>query len=104
VIDAALRLNQAIYGDRTRDLITRLWDRVEAQLEEQKAHLIGWYHTHPPLPLRLTPYDVETHEQYFAEPWQVALLLGTDAAEPAAAVFPSRSDGEVACKAMAHYR
>src|SRR5439155_1677027 len=47
VIDAALRLNQAIYGDRTRDVITRLWDRVQEQLETQHAHLIGWYHTHP---------------------------------------------------------
>jgi len=43
----ALRLNQAIYGDRTRDVITRLWDRVQEQLETQQAHLIGWYHTHP---------------------------------------------------------
>src|SRR5690348_9046436 len=103
VIDAALRLNQAIYGDRTRDLITRLWDRIAAQLEEQKAHLIGWYHTHPPLPLSLTPHDVETHEQYFAEPWQVALLLGTDAAEPAAAFFRSGSDEEWVSKAMPFY-
>lgn len=94
VIDAALRLNQAIYGDRTRDVITRLWDRIEQQLEQQKAHLIGWYHTHPPLPLSLTPHDVETHEQYFSEPWQVALLLGTDPAEPTAAFFRAGSEEE----------
>src|SRR5437867_11414731 len=87
VIDAALRLNQAIHGDRTRDLVTRLWDKIQAQLEEQQAHLIGWYHTHPPLPLGLSPDAVETHEYYFAEPWQVALLLETDPAPPAAAFF-----------------
>jgi len=103
VIDAALRLNQAIYGDRTRDVITRLWDRIEAQLEQQKAHLIGWYHTHPPLPLSLTAHDVETHEQYFSEPWQVALLLGTDAEEPTAAFFRSSSDDEWASKALPFY-
>jgi hypothetical protein len=103
VIDAALRLNQAIYGDRTRDVITRLWDRIEAQLEQQKAHLIGWYHTHPPLPLSLTPHDVETHEQYFSEPWQVALLLGTDSAEPTAAFFRSGSDEEWVAKALPFY-
>src|SRR3989454_7495742 len=28
LIDAALRLNQAIYGDRTRDVVTRLWDQI----------------------------------------------------------------------------
>jgi len=92
VIDAALRLNQAIYGDRTRDVITRLWDRVQEQLETQQAHLIGWYHTHPPLPLSLTEHDVETHEHYFGEPWQVTLLLGTDPEEPAAGFFRATPD------------
>src|SRR5213595_2306689 len=92
VIDAALRLTQAIYGDRTRDVVTRLWDRIQEQLEAQKAHLIGWYHTHPPLPLSLTGHDVETHEHYFGEPWQVTLLLGTDPAEPAAAFFRAGPD------------
>jgi len=92
VIDAALRLNQAIYGDRTRDVITRLWDRVQEQLETQQAHLIGWYHTHPPLPLSLSEHDVETHEHYFGEPWQVTLLLGTDPEDPAAGFFRAGPD------------
>ncbi len=93
IIDAALRLNQALYGDRSRDVVTRLWDRIEAQLEEQRAHLLGWYHTHPPLPLVLSPDDIETHEHYFGEPWQVALLIATDAAEPAGAFFRAGSEG-----------
>ncbi|PYP95243.1 MAG: hypothetical protein DMD34_07115 [Gemmatimonadetes bacterium] len=94
VIDAALRLTQAIYGDRTRDVVTRLWDRIQEQLEAQKAHLIGWYHTHPPLPLSLTDHDVETHEHYFGEAWQVALLLATAPAEPAGALFRSGADAQ----------
>src|SRR5256886_13321033 len=81
-IDAALRLNQAIYGDRTRDVVTRLWDRVQEQLETQQAHLIGWYHTHPPLPLSLTEHDLETHEHYFGRPWQGTLLPGPEPGEP----------------------
>ena len=92
LIDVALRLNQAIYGDRTRDVVTRLWDHIQLQLEQQRASLIGWYHTHPPLPLTLSGHDVETHEHYFAEPWQVALLLGTDPAEPAASFFRAGTD------------
>src|SRR5437879_4345791 len=92
VIDVALRLNQAIYGDRTRDVVTRLWDHIQQQLEQQRASLIGWYHTHAPLPLTLSGHDVETHEHYFAEPWQVALLLGTDPAEPAASFFRAGTD------------
>ena len=92
VIDAALRLNQTIYGDRSRDVVTRLWKRLEAQLEAQQAHLIGWYHTHPPLPLELSVHDVETHEQYFSEPWQVGMLVGTDPATPAGAFFRAGSE------------
>src|SRR6184192_2514284 len=92
LIDVALRLNQAIYGDRTRDVVTRLWDHIQLQLEQQRASLIGWYHTHAPLPLTLSGHDVETHEHYFAEPWQVALLLGTDAAAPAGSFFRSGTD------------
>jgi hypothetical protein len=92
VIDLALRLNQPIYGDRTRDVVTRLWDPIQGQLEEQRAHLLGWYHTHPPHPLVLSAHDVETHEHYFAERWQVALLLAPDAAEPGGSFFRAGGD------------
>ncbi|HUL03741.1 MAG TPA: hypothetical protein VLV16_10980 [Gemmatimonadales bacterium] len=87
VVDAALRLNQVVYGDKTRDVVTRLRDRLSKQLAAQRAQLIGWYHTHAPLPLELSSHDAETQAQHFAEPWQVALLLGTDAAEPGGAMF-----------------
>jgi hypothetical protein len=89
LVDSALRLNQPIYGDRTTDVVTRLWDRIAEQTREQQGHLIGWYHTHPPLPIVLSLLDVETHERYFAEPWQVAMIVGTgaDGLEPEAAFF-----------------
>src|SRR5207237_8864809 len=87
-----LRLTQATYGARRRIVATRWWDHAQQQLEQQRASLIGWYHTHAPLPLTLSGHDVETHEHYFAEPWQVALLLGTDPAEPAASFFRAGAD------------
>jgi len=93
VIDAALRLSQPIYGDRTIDVVTRIWDRIVAQAEEQKGHLIGWYHTHAPLPVSMSAYDIETHEHYFAELWQVALVLGSDAdGQPIAGFFRAGAD------------
>src|SRR2546425_10527174 len=41
VIDAALRLSLPIYGDRTIDVVTRIWDRIEVQVEEEigRAHV-----------------------------------------------------------------
>ncbi|MGH7548880.1 MAG: hypothetical protein ACREMM_12000, partial [Gemmatimonadales bacterium] len=94
IIDSALRLNQPIYGDRTMDVVTRLWDRIEAQAAAQRGHLIGWYHTHPPHPIALSQHDLETHEHYFAEPWQIALLIGSgaDGTEPAGGLFRASSD------------
>src|SRR3989441_7584290 len=93
VIDAALRLSLPIYGDRTIDVVTRIWDRIEVQVEEAKGHLIGWYHSHPPLPLSMSAHDTETHEHYFAEPWQIALVLGTGTdGNPAAGFFRAGTD------------
>src|SRR5438067_11018545 len=47
LIDAARRLNQAIYGDRTRHVVTRPSDRVHEPAQLQQAHLITSYHPHP---------------------------------------------------------
>ncbi|HTE65704.1 MAG TPA: hypothetical protein VK736_05555, partial [Candidatus Binatia bacterium] len=79
VIDKTLRLNQAIYGDKTEVVVARLWDRMQEQLARASGRLLGWYHSHPGQALTLTTHDVETHVKFFSEPWQVAILV---AAEP----------------------
>ena len=55
------------------------WGKINAQMDSKFAHLsiVGWYHTHPPLPLHLTEHDVETHEKFFTDPWQVAIGTST---------------------------
>src|SRR5438128_1757851 len=104
VIDAALRLSQPIYGDRTTDIVTRIWDRIEAQAQEAKGQLIGWYHSHPPLPLSLSPDDIETHEHYFTEPWQLALVLGSGADdEPVSGFFRAGADEAWATTSLPFY-
>ena len=79
VIDKTLRLNQAIYGDKTEVVVARLWDRMQEQLARASGRLLGWYHSHPGQGLTLTPHDVDTHVKFFTEPWHVAILV---AAEP----------------------
>src|SRR5256884_5264969 len=76
IIDAALRLSQPIYGDRTTDVVTRIWERIVAQAEEQKGHLIGWDHTHAPLPVSVVGSGHELDGAHFREPVAVAPLLG----------------------------
>ena len=50
-------------------------DRVRTYRQERDKALIGWYHTHPALPLFLSETDLDrAHRVLFAEPFQVALV------------------------------
>jgi len=79
VIDKTLKLSQAIYGDKTEVVVSRLWDRMQEQLKKAAGTLLGWYHSHPGQGGYLTPHDVETHEKFFTDPWQVAILVAAEA-------------------------
>ena len=79
VIDKTLKLSQAIYGDKTEVVVSRLWDRMQEQLKKAAGTLLGWYHSHPGQGGFLTSHDVETHEKFFTEPWHVAILVAAEA-------------------------
>ncbi len=79
VIDKTLKLSQAIYGDKTEVVVSRLWDRMQQQLAKAQGSLLGWYHSHPGQGGFLTQHDVETHEKFFTDPWQVAVLVAAEA-------------------------
>ena len=87
ICDSTIRLNQAVYGDKTLVIVSRLWDRIQDELHKTDGHLLGWYHSHPPLGIELAPGDVETHLQYFKRPWHVALVLGSEHEGPVAGLF-----------------
>ena len=91
-VDSTVRLNQAIYGDKTNVVVSKLWDRVHAELDNVGGHLLGWYHTHPPQGIALAPGDIETHLLFFTRPWNCALVLGMDATGPAAAFYRPAHD------------
>jgi proteasome lid subunit RPN8/RPN11 len=79
IIDKTLKLSQAIYGDKTEVVVSRLWDRMQEQLKKAAGTLLGWYHSHPGQGGFLTTHDVETHEKFFTEPWHVAILVAAEA-------------------------
>jgi proteasome lid subunit RPN8/RPN11 len=87
VIDSTIRLNQAVYGDKTLVIVSRLWERIQEELRKTEGFLIGWYHSHPPIGVELAPGDVETHLQYFKRPWHVALVLGSEHEGPVAGLY-----------------
>jgi JAB domain-containing protein similar to deubiquitination enzymes len=103
VIDSTIRLNQAIYGDKTLVVVSRLWDRIQEELRRIHGHLIGWYHSHPTTPARLSAGDVETHEQYFTQPWQAALVLGSDGGASVAGLFRPGASATWASESLQFY-
>jgi len=103
VIDKTLRLNQAIYGDKTEVVVARLWDRMQEQLAKASGRLLGWYHSHPGQALSLTTHDVETHVKFFAEPWQVAVLVAAEAEGVIGGFFRSGSSQAWAETPLAFY-
>jgi len=103
VIDKTLRLNQAIYGDKTEVVVARLWDRMQEQLARASGRLLGWYHSHPGQGLSLTTHDVETHVKFFAEPWQVAVLVSAEAEGVVGGFFRSGTNQAWAATPLAFY-
>jgi proteasome lid subunit RPN8/RPN11 len=103
VIDSTIRLNQAVYGDKTLVIVSRLWDRIQEELRKTDGHLIGWYHSHPPLNVELAPGDVETHLQYFKRPWHVALVLGSEHEGPVAGLFRPKPGETASTSSMPFY-
>jgi proteasome lid subunit RPN8/RPN11 len=92
VIDKTLRLNQAIYGDKTEVVVARLWDRMQEQLARASGRLLGWYHSHPGQELALSSHDVATHEKYFTDPWHVAVVVAHEAEGVVGGFFRSGSN------------
>ena len=92
VIDSILRFGQPIEGDRTADVVMQIWDRILDQVAQANGHLIGWYHTHPDVPVALSEHDVQVHERYFTEPWQVALVIATAQGQTAGGFFRATGD------------
>ena len=98
VVDSTIRLNQALFGDKTGVVVGKLWDRITGEVDKTEGHLIGWYHSHPPAAVTLSPGDVETHMRHFTAPWQMALVLaGTESAPQGGFFRPTADAGTPVC-------
>ncbi len=57
----------------TQDSLVKIINEMDDQHPELK--IVGWYHTHPRLGIFLSHYDTWLHQNFFPEPWQVALVI-----------------------------
>ena len=66
-----------------------------AQVDSELAGLapVGWFHSHTRSGVFLSEHDLELHRQYFAEPWQVALVLRPSLAGTRAGFFARDAGG-----------
>jgi proteasome lid subunit RPN8/RPN11 len=53
------------------------WATLTRETETNFPHesLVGWQHTHPGFGIFLSGYDLFIHKNFFAQPWQVALVV-----------------------------
>lgn len=61
------------YVTFTQDSLVDIHAQVETN--HKGKQIVGWYHTHPNMGIFLSQYDSWLHRNFFAEPWQVALVV-----------------------------
>ncbi len=76
-------------SDRDRNLLTHLL----AGSKTGDVVPVGWYHSHTRSEIFLSEADLEIHNTYFPEPWQVALVIKPHTFHPARAGFFFRERG-----------
>jgi len=62
-----------VYLTFTKDSLVDLHTEMEERFPDRQV--VGWYHTHPRMGVFLSHYDTWLHENFFPEPWQVALVV-----------------------------
>jgi proteasome lid subunit RPN8/RPN11 len=68
--------------------------------QAQGTQIVGWYHSHTRSEICLSEADLDLHNRYFRESWQVALVMKPHTFEPARCGFFFREpDGSVRCEA-----
>lgn len=95
VIQAMLPALDTVHGSAfltfTQETQLALYDQMEERYPDMD--LVGWYHTHPRMGVFLSKYDVFLHQNFFPNPYQVALVI-----EPhsrAAGFFIPQADGSL---------
>jgi proteasome lid subunit RPN8/RPN11 len=63
----------SVYLTFTQDTLIGFHDELDRNFAGKK--IVGWYHTHPRMGIFLSHYDTFLHNNFFPEPWQVALVV-----------------------------
>lgn len=55
----------------------RCWQLVHSHpaVQDGTESIVGWFHSHPGMTLRMSPRDEFIHAAFFEQPWQVAWIM-----------------------------
>ena len=67
--------------------LAKLLEASSSEPELKGLVPVGWYHSHTRSDLELSDRDLEVHNRWFPEAWQVALVLRPERARPTRAAF-----------------
>lgn len=63
----------SVYLTFTQDTLVGFHEELDRNFTGKR--IVGWYHTHPRMGIFLSHYDTFLHNNFFPEPWQVALVV-----------------------------
>lgn len=50
-------------------------EKYAAREDSTRLSIIGWYHTHPNMPVRMSSIDKNTHTSFFSKAWQFSAIF-----------------------------
>ncbi|MDX1579720.1 MAG: hypothetical protein R3266_14635, partial [Gemmatimonadota bacterium] len=75
LIDAVRRETDSLPSSSEIDRFRHAWLAAAKDARHRRAELIGWYHRHGVLGLRMSEWDLKLQDEFFPEPWQCALII-----------------------------
>jgi len=77
VIDAVRRESQNLPPANDMDRFRHAWVGAARDARHRRGEVIGWYHRHGVLGLRLSEWDIHLQEEFFPEAWHCALIVAS---------------------------
>ena len=76
-----------LLSGRDEEALAQLLAAPEHDRALAGTRAVGWYHSHTRSEINLTERDLEIHARFFAEAWQIALVVRPHQSEPTRAAF-----------------
>lgn len=100
--DTVLLTQEAFVEETAEASLVRAWSRVQESFLRRAGLLLGWYHSAPG-GVALGERAEAAFRRYFREPWQVAMVVVPDPAQPRCAVYRKSSPEDAGCTAVPFY-